>query len=569
VNDPVPALAVKKAPSWSLLLLCLLFTTAQAVQQQPAAQAIASAHPLATEAGHLVLDAGGNAFDAAVAVSAALAVVEPYGSGIGGGGFWLLHRARDRFDVMVDGRERAPLAATPDMYLDGDGQVIPDASINGPLAAGIPGVPAALVHIAENYGQLPLDVSLRPAIILARYGFPVDASYRRMAGFRLEALRDSPAASELLLLDDELPPLGHRLVQADLADTLERIANTGGRDFYVGELARRMVAAVRRDGGIWSEEDLRQYRVVEREPVSVSYRDHRVVSASLPSSGGILIAQMLMMLDTRDLSALDAADRVHFLVEVMRRAYADRARYLGDSDHVHVPVAQLLNRGDAIRRAGQIDMRRATPSVPLPTDIGEGQDTTHFSILDRDGNRVAATLSINYPFGSGYMVEGTGVLLNDEMDDFSIKPGVANVYGLVGNAANAIAPGKRMLSSMSPTFVEGPDRITLIGTPGGSRIISMVLLGLLDAIDGRPVDEIVSRGRFHHQYLPDRIDVEPGALADDVIVDLAERGHQLRQRDDSYGNMQVVSWDLRSNRVSAASDPRGIGEATVRAPASQ
>jgi gamma-glutamyltranspeptidase/glutathione hydrolase len=566
VNNTATSGFLTKAPAWSLLLLCLLVAGSHAAQQRPAAQAIASAHPLATEAGHLVLEAGGNAFDAAVAVSAALAVVEPYGSGIGGGGFWLLHRARDGFDVMVDGRERAPLAATPDMYLDADGQVIPGASIDGPLAAGIPGVPAALAHIAAHYGRLPLDVSLRPAIILARHGFPVDPAYRRMAGFRLAALRDSTAARDVLLRDGGVPPLGHRLVQSDLADTLERIAQTDGRAFYVGELARRMVAAVRRDGGIWSEDDLRQYRVVEREPVSVRYRDHRIVSASLPSSGGVLIAQMLMMLETRDLAALAPADRVHFLVEVMRRAYADRARYLGDSDQVHVPIAQLLNRGEAMRRARRIDMRRATPSVPLPGAVGEGQDTTHFSILDREGNRVAATLSINYPFGSGYLVPGTGVLLNDEMDDFSIKPGVANVYGLVGNAANAIAPGKRMLSSMSPTFVEGADRITLLGTPGGSRIISMVLLGLLDAIDGRPVDALVARGRFHHQYLPDRIDVEPGALADGVLAALADRGHVLRRRDDGYGNMQVVSWDLRTGEVTAASDPRGIGEASVRAP---
>lgn len=546
----------------SLFVFCLLFATAHA-NLPPRADAIASAHPLATEAGLLVLGAGGNAFDAAVAVSAALAVVEPYGSGLGGGGFWLLHRASDGRQVMIDGRERAPLAATRDMYLDADGEVIPGASIDGPLAAGIPGAPAALAHIARQYGRLPLDVSLRPAIILARDGFPVDDKYRRMAGFRLDALRASPAASAQLLVDGEVPPVGYRLRQPDLAATLESIAQSDATAFYRGELAGRMVDAVRADGGIWSLDDLRDYRVLERPPVVVHYRGRRIVSASLPSSGGVLLAQMLMMLEDFPFDHMAAADRVHLLIEVMRRAYADRARFLGDTDHVEVPLARLLNRNEATRRARQIDMQRATPSRPVPVDTTEGQDTTHFSILDREGNRVAATLSINYPFGSGYVVPGTGVLLNDEMDDFSTKPWVANAYGLVGNEANAIAPGKRMLSSMSPTFVESEERITILGTPGGSRIISMVLLGLLDAIDGLPVEQIVNLGRFHHQYLPDRIDVEAGALDPAVLDDLKARGHVVREIDDGYGNMQVVSWDRRSGTVTAASDPRGIGRSAV------
>lgn len=554
---------VRKAPSRSLFVFWLLLVGPAQAAPTPRADAIATAHPLATEAGVLVLEAGGNAFDAAVAVSAALAVVEPYGSGIGGGGFWLLHRASDGYEVMIDGRERAPFAATADMYLDDNGDVIPGASIDGPLAAGIPGVPAALAHIAEQYGRLPLEASLRPAIILAREGFPVDAAYRRMAGFRKQALLASTAARAQLLVDGEPPPLGHRLRQPELADTLEAIAQTAAADFYSGATARRLVDAVRADGGIWTLDDLREYRIVERRPVVVQYRGNRVVSASLPSSGGILIAQMLMMLEQHPFEALVGADRVHLLVEVMRRAYADRARYLGDSDHVHVPLARLLSRGQAQRRAAQIDMRRATPSTAAPVAVGEGQDTTHFSILDREGNRVAATLSVNYPFGSGYVAPGTGVLLNDEMDDFSAKPGVANAYGLVGNDANAIAPGKRMLSSMSPTFVDGHGRVTILGTPGGSRIISMVLLGLLDAVDGRPVDEIVGRGRFHHQYLPDRIDVEPGALDEAVLGELERRGHLLRRLTRRYGNMHAIGWDLRSGEVTAASDPRGIGYSEV------
>ena len=380
-----------------------------------------------------MLEAGGNAFDAAVAVSAALAVVEPYGSGLGGGGFWLLHRARDGHQVMIDGRERAPRAASADMYLDEHGEVIPGASIDGPLAAGIPGVPAALAHIAGQYGRLPLAVSLAPAIILARDGFPVDRVYRRMAGFRLPALRDSAAASAQFLLDGEVPPEGHRLRQPDLAETLLAIARDGARGFYDGEIAARLVAAVRADGGIWTRQDLRDYRVVERAPVVTRYGDHRLVSANLPSSGGILLAQMLNMLAERPLEGLDETGRVHLLVEIMRRAYADRARYLGDADYVHVPRARLLSRAYA-RRQVAADRSGARHAERDPAWSGvEGQDTTHFSVLDREGNRVAATLSVNYPFGSCFVAAGTGVLLNDEMDDFSAKPGVANAYGLLGN----------------------------------------------------------------------------------------------------------------------------------------
>jgi len=555
----------QKAPLRSLFVFCLWFAVAVAgAAETPRSEAIASAHPLATEAGLLVLEAGGNAFDAAVAVSAALAVVEPYGSGLGGGGFWLLHRARDGHQVMIDGRERAPRAASTEMYLDEHGEIIPGASIDGPFAAGIPGVPAALAHIAGRYGRLPLAVSLAPAIILARDGFPVDRVYRRMAGFRLSALQKSEAAGVQFLLDGDVPPEGHRLRQPDLAETLLAIAHDGARGFYDGEIAARLVAAVRANGGIWTRQDLYDYRVIERAPVVTRVGDQRLVSANLPSSGGILLAQMLHMMAERPLEGLDETGRVHLLVEIMRLAYADRARYLGDDDYVNVPRSRLLSLAYARRQVRQIDPERATPSAILPDPVSEGKDTTHFSVLDLEGNRVAATLSVNYPFGSCFVAAGTGVLLNDEMDDFSAKTGVANAYGLLGNDANAIAPGKRMLSSMSPTFVEGPDRVAILGTPGGSRIITMVLLGLLDAVAGRPVDEWVARGRFHHQYLPDQIEIEPGALPDEVVQALRLKGHRIRQLDEPYGNMQAIAWDQGSGEVTAASDPRGIGSSVVR-----
>ncbi len=554
-----------KAPArgWSFFFFGLLFLSLAHAGERPPAAAVASAHPAATRAGVEILQAGGNAFDAAVAVSAALAVVEPYSSGLGGGGFWLLHRASDGHEVMIDGREKAPLAAHRDMYLDARGEPLAGASIDGPLAAGIPGEPAALVHIAGRYGRLPLARSLAPAIRLAREGFRVDEHYRRMAAFRLDALRGSPAAAGLFLLNNEVPPQGYLVRQPDLARTLQALAREGRAGFYEGDIARQLVREVRRYGGIWTLEDLRQYEVKERRPVTGSYRGWRVVSAAPPSSGGVVLLEMLNMLALRDLRAMSKAGKVHYLAEVMRRAYADRARWLGDADFVGMPLKRLLSGAYARELVKGIDMKKATASSRLPSVRPEGHDTTHFSILDGEGNRVAATLSINYPFGSGFVAGNTGVLLNDEMDDFSIKPGVANVYGLVGAEANAIEPGKRMLSSMTPTFIENDDHVAILGTPGGSRIITMVLLGLLEVVDGKDVRAWVRRPRFHHQYLPDVIQLEPGALDEDLKAALMNMGHRLDEKSRPWGNMQAVHWNRRAGKVEAASDPRGGGSAMV------
>ena len=512
-----------------------------------------------------ILSSGGNAFDAAVALSAVLAVVEPYSSGLGGGGFWLLHRARDGHEVMVDGRETAPLAATRDMYLDADGNPVPGLSVDGALAAGIPGVPAALVHISRRYGRLPLQQNLAAAIRLAREGFEVDDLYRRMAQFRLTALQNDMAAADIFLQDDEVPEAGRRIVQAELAATLESIARLGEKGFYQGAVARKLVQGVRAAGGIWSLQDLAQYRVVERQPVRGVYRGMRISSAAPPSSGGIALLAMLNMLSTHELDALDTATRTHVIIESMRRAYRDRAEYLGDSDFVEVPVARLTGMAHARALGESIDLDRATPSDALPgTASGvEGEDTTHFSIIDADGNRVAATLSINYPFGACVVPPGTGVLLNDEMDDFSVKPGEPNVYGLVGAEANAIEPGKRPLSSMSPSFIETEQGVAIIGTPGGSRIITMLLLGILDLADGNGPDSWVSLPRFHHQYLPDAVQFEPGAFDENMQQQLRERGHTLRPLESTYGNMQAIYWDKKTGKVTPASDPRGVGAARV------
>ncbi len=559
---------IKKAPFWSLFCVLVLYLPGQiaSAADKPSAAAIASAHPLATRAGHEILEAGGNAFDAAVTVSAVLAVVEPYSSGMGGGGFWLLHRAEDGFETMLDGRERAPLAAHRDLYLNEGGEVIPGLSVDGPLAAGIPGQPAALVHLAEKYGRLSLKQTLAPAIQLAQKGFPVDDYYRRMARWRLDALRQSPAAAALFLVDGAVPPVGHNLRQPELAKVLEQMAEQGRDGFYKGRVAQQLVAAVRTNGGIWTLEDLAGYQAVERTPVRGVYHGMAITSAAPPSSGGVVLVSMLNMLARFDLDRYPEVTRKHLLIEVMRRAYRDRAEYLGDPDFVEMPIEQLIHPLYAAGLVRDIALDRATPSrVPLVKELAnEGRDTTHFSILDRDGNRVSATLSINYPFGSGFVPAGTGVLLNDEMDDFSARPGVPNVYGLVGGVANAIAPGKRMLSSMTPTFVETKEGVAILGTPGGSRIISMLLHGILALQAGGDPKAWVDMPRFHHQYLPDEVQFEPGALTESEVAALTSLGHQLKPLRSDYGNMQGIYWDKGSNSVSAASDSRGVGSALVR-----
>ncbi|OUR73666.1 gamma-glutamyltransferase [Methylophaga sp. 41_12_T18] len=542
-----------------LTLLFSPFVASDELQQA----AIASAHPLATQAGLEILQQGGNAFDAAVAVSAALAVVEPAGSGLGGGGFWLLHRAEDGFQTMVDGRETAPAAAHRDMYLDDNGKVDKQLSLDGALAAGIPGVPAALDHLSQHYGRLPLTQTLAPAIRYAQQGFSVTKHYQQLAQFRLTTLNQSAEARTTFLTNGQVPELNSKIIQHNLAATLQQLAQHGRAGFYQGEVADKLINSVQQAGGIWTQQDLRNYQVKERTPITGSYQGYKVTSVAPPSSGGIVLLSMLNQLEQLDYQHADIHQQRHLLTEVMRRAYFDRSRYMGDTDFVSVPVQKLSSKTYAKTLAATIDNQLASSSKQLAAPPSKGEDTTHFSIIDNQGNRVSATLSINYPFGSAFVADGTGVLLNDEMDDFSAQIGAANVYGLVGNEANAIEANKRPLSSMSPTFIENDQQLMVIGTPGGSRIITMVLLGILDFINGEDADTIVSKPRFHHQYLPDVIQVETPGFEAAELTALEQRGHNIKPLNRRYGNMQIIIHDKHSNSLTAASDPRGEGMARV------
>lgn len=530
------------------------------------AAAIASAHPLATAAGQEILLAGGNAFDAAVAMAAALGVVEPVGSGFGGGGFFLLHRASDGHQTMIDAREKAPLAAHADMYLNADGEFDRKRALNGPLAGGIPGLAAGLVVLSEKYGNLSLRKALAPAIRFANDGFAVTDRYKRMLGFRGPAMAEFPNTAAIFMPGGASDlALGTLIVQKDLAKTINALAE-GGRDgFYQGPVAEKLVAGVREKGGIWTLDDLAQYQVAFREPIIFHYRDMRIISAPPPSSGGIVLAETLNVLEQFDLKALDPMTRRHVVIEAMRRGYRDRAEYLGDPDFVDIPTARLISKSYARELAKDLSLEKMTPSSSLPPigEITEGRNTTHFSVVDAAGNMVAATLSVNYPFGAVYVPPGTGILINNEMDDFSARRLTPNAYGLIGDTANAIAPGKRPLSSMTPTFIESPNRIGVLGTPGGSRIISMVLLGILSFEEGKEPADWVATKRYHHQYLPDEVQFEKNGLSVAEQDDLRKRGHTLTEVSRNYGNMHAVSIDKITGRRAAASDPRGEGKAVV------
>ena len=539
---------------------------AKSTAAHPPGTVIAGAHTLSTQAGMEIIRKGGNAFDAAIAVSSTLSVVEPVSSGIGGGGFFLLHDAKTNRDIFLDARETAPAAATPAAFLDEKGELNRDRSVNGPWSAGIPGLPAALVHLARKYGKLPLKTSLAPAIRIAREGFPVYARLEKSYGSRREVMERYRGTREVYLADGDPPKVGEIFKQPDLARTLELLGEKGFDGFYRGEVAAKLLASVKEEGGQWTAEELAGYKVVEREPLRLKYRGWDIVTAPPPSSGGVAFAEILQILEGWDLSKLDPAHRTHIIVEAMRRAYRDRTIYLGDPDFVKMPLRRLTSADYAAGLRATIHPEKATPSDLLPGQPAplEDDETTHFSIIDHDGNRVSTTQTVNLLYGSGLVAPGTGVLLNNEMDDFALRPGTPNAFGVMGFAANAPQAGKRMLSSMTPSFMESKDKVIAVGAPGGSRIITQVLLAVLAYDAGLTPQQVAAQPRIHHQWLPDVISAEKGALDADTVAKLQAMGHKVNAGEGTWGNLQTVMWDKRANTLSGGTDPRNeVGQADV------
>jgi gamma-glutamyltranspeptidase / glutathione hydrolase len=494
---------------------------------------VVSAQRLATEAGLAMLRQGGNAIDAAVAVGYAQAVVNPCCGNIGGGGFMTLHLADGR-DVFLNFRETAPAAATPDMYLDAAGKVVPGSSLYGWKAAGVPGTVLGLDTALSRYGTLPRRVVMAPAIRLAREGFVLTRADTDILDTRTARFRADPAVARIFLRPDGSAwQPGDRLVQTDLAATLSDIAEGGADAFYHGRIAAALAQASAQGGGLITEADLAAYRVTEPAPVRCTYRGTVVVSAPPPSSGGTTLCEILNILEGYDLHALGfhSARSVHLMAEAMRHAYFDRNTQLGDPDFVANPLQRLLSKQYAAQIRAAIDPDHATPSASLQPGAAphEQTETTHYAVVDKDGNAAAVTTTINGLFGAVVMAPGTGFLLNDEMDDFTIQAGHANLFGLVQGATNAIAPGKRPLSSMAPTLVMRDGRVFLVlGSPGGARIITITLETLLNVADhGMALQEAVDAPRIHHQWLPDQIAAEPFALSPDTSALLTAMGYKI------------------------------------------
>jgi gamma-glutamyltranspeptidase / glutathione hydrolase len=558
---------------------------------------VASAHPLATQAGITVLKQGGNAIDAAVATTLAISVVEPFSAGIGGGGFMLTKMGKNV--ESLDFRERAPKGATRNMYLDAQGKVRPNTSLEGHLAAGVPGTIAGLAAAHQKYGKLPWRMVVAPAISLARNGFNVSELYTDQAKSKQKLLASNPAARAIFTRNGQPLQPGDRLVQRDLAQTLIAIARNP-QSFYIGLIASKIDRDMRQNQGLITLADLKAYQPKWRSALCGKFRQYDVCSMAPPSSGGVHLLQILNTIGSTDLAAMGwhSPDALHLLIESMRTAYADRSVHLGDPDFSQIPVAALTNPAYAAKRRQEISMDKArvsklvqpaTPEMlkqfnqpvgvslvgtqaPTGTHKGhpyklsdqppsESMETSHLTVVDRDRNVVSLTFTVNYRFGAGVVVPGTGILLNDEMDDFAIAPGVANVFGLVGGDKNSIAPGKTPLSSMSPTIVTENGKFRLaIGAPGGSTIITTVLQILLNVLEYKmDVGAAVSAGRIHHQWQPDKVNVDPWGFDAATLAELRRRGHSIEARS-YWGNANAIQ-QLPDGRLEGAADPRGEGTA--------
>lgn len=556
------------------LFWCQATQAAFVLPQRSKKSMVVSAHPLASQAGLEMLRHGGNAVDAAVATAFAISVVEPFSAGIGGGGFLLLYQSQTNQIKALDFRERAPLKATRNMYLDRQGKVRPNATIDGYLAVAVPGTVAGLNEVHRRYGKLSWQQVIQPAIKLANDGFVISpvVTSRSMSEYetRKKVILNNPAARKIFTRNAELYAPGERLVQQDLARTLQTIARSP-QDFYTGRIARAIASDMAKNGGLITLKDLKSYKPIWRTPVCGKFRASRVCSMPPPSSGGIHLLEILNIIGDTDLKSLGWHNpaALHLMVEAMKIAYADRSKYLGDPSFVKVPVQQLISRTYATKRRQEILMdkaRRSTEVKPADkktlqryTKTNESADTSHLTVVDEQRNAVSLTFTINYGFGSGVVTPGTGILLNDEMDDFAAAPGVPNVFGLVGGEANAIAPRKTPLSSMTPTIVTEYGRLRMaVGSPGGSTIITTVLQVLLNVLEyNMDAGAAISAPRIHHQWLPDQLRVETWGLDSATITELRRRGHQIEQQS-SWGNANaiVVTPD---GTLEGAADPRGEG----------
>ena len=529
---------------------------------------VASQEELVTQAGLEVLKAGGNAIDAAVTMGFTMAVTLPRAGNLGGGGFMLVHLAETGDTVAIDYREKAPKAATQDMFLDQTGAVDDQKSRFSYLAVGVPGTVAGMVLALEEYGTISLGRAIQPAIDVAEKGFPVKQDLYNSLVFAQERLQASPASREIFYKEDGTPyEVGEVLVQEDLAQSLKLIAQEGKQAFYEGAIAQKIAADMEANGGLITQEDLASYEPVIRQPIRGTYRGYEIYSMPPPSSGGIHLVQILNILEAFPIRSLghNTAETIHLMAESMKLAYADRSQFLGDPDFVRVPESQLISKRYAQVLRDKIDVDRATPSQEIspgnPYQIGESNETTHYSVIDQYGNAVANTYTLNFSYGTGITVPGTGILLNNEMDDFTAKPGVANAYGLIGGELNVIEPEKRMLSSMTPTIVmkEGsPFLVT--GSPGGSRIITTTLQIIMNVIDhGMNIAAATYAVRVHHQWFPEQLRIEKG-LNGDTIELLTLKGHEIEVGAAMGSTQSVISVD---GVLYGASDPRTPGALTL------
>ena len=528
---------------------------------------VVCADGLASRVGVEILKKGGNAVDAAVAVGFALAVVHPQAGNLGGGGYMVIRMA-DGETMTIDYRECAPAAASRNMYLDEKGEFVPEWSQEGGLSAGVPGSVAGLLLALKKYGTMDIEEVIEPAIDLAEHGFILNYRLAESLDYFLPQFTKFPSTAKVFTKNGQPYREGDALVQKDLAKTLRLIREKGRKGIYKGETAELIVAEMRRTGGLITEDDLDDYEPIIRKPLQGSYRGYEILSMGPSSSGGVGLIQLLNILEGYDISSLglSSSKTLHIFAEAMKRVYADRAEFLGDQEFTDVPVDWLISKEYAAERRKEIDLTKATPSreVRHGAEMAEGHsETTHYSVIDSFGNVVSTTTTLNDSYGSKVVVDGAGFLLNNEMDDFSAKPGVPNMYGLIGSEANSIQPKKRMLSSMTPAIVlKNGKPFMVVGSPGGPTIITTVLQIVTNVIDFKlKIQEAVDATRIHHQWLPDTLYYEEHGLPIDVVENLRAKGHNVVEREGTQGRVDAILIDHEKGLIYGVSDPRGYGEA--------